>query len=111
MTTSQSATTINRRVPERTCVGCHQKKSKWDLVRVVRSSQGGIVIDHNGKEKGRGAYLCKNSECWELASKDHRKNRLGYALRTGLTAEDRTVLSEYSKTICRSLDLEKKVIL
>ena len=40
---------------------------KAQLVRVVRSNQGPIVVDTSGRESGRGAYLCHIPECWGRA--------------------------------------------
>jgi len=61
-----------RRVPQRTCVGCHQVKEKRALVRVVRDPQGIVSIDVTGKSSGRGAYICPNIQCLEMAIKGNR---------------------------------------
>lgn len=58
-----------KKVPERQCVGCREKREKRDLLRVVRSPEGDISIDFTGKKSGRGAYLCKNSACLKKAKK------------------------------------------
>jgi|TARA_B100001750_G_C15507896_1_gene601627 predicted RNA-binding protein YlxR (DUF448 family) len=34
-------------------------------VRIVRTAQDNLDIDTNGTLAGRGAYLCKNVDCWE----------------------------------------------
>ena len=70
-----------RRLPERSCVACRTPRPKHDLVRVVRSPQGTVVIDPTGRMPGRGAYLCHNAECWNLAG---RKRSLEHALRVAL---------------------------
>ncbi|MCH7712990.1 MAG: YlxR family protein [Chloroflexi bacterium] len=54
-----------RHIPERTCVGCGQKRPKRELVRVVRTPQGGLLLDTTGKTPGRGAYLCHHPMCWK----------------------------------------------
>ena len=51
------------------CVVCRTKQEKKALIRVVRSPDGKIVLDHKGKANGRGAYLCKNQECVDGAKK------------------------------------------
>lgn len=58
-----------RKVPMRQCVGCKQLKPKKELVRVVKNSEGEISIDLVGKKPGKGAYVCKNSECFKAARK------------------------------------------
>lgn len=54
----------------RMCVGCHEMKAKKELIRVVKSPEGEINVDLKGKAPGRGAYLCKNKNCVDLASKN-----------------------------------------
>lgn len=62
-------------VPERTCIGCSEKKDKKELIRIVKSQEGNISIDLTGKSNGRGAYICKNIECLEKAMKTKRLER------------------------------------
>lgn len=59
-------------LPQRTCIGCNEKKNKKDLIRVVRSKDGEITIDRTGRANGRGAYLCDCIECLEKAIKNKR---------------------------------------
>ncbi|PKB64516.1 MAG: hypothetical protein BZY80_02580 [SAR202 cluster bacterium Io17-Chloro-G2] len=54
-----------RHIPERTCVGCGQKRPKRELVRVVGTPQGSLLLDTTGKNPGRGAYFCRQSTCWK----------------------------------------------
>lgn len=58
-----------RRAPERTCVGCREKKEKKMLARIVRRPDGSIVYDPTGRQNGRGAYLCRRVECLKKAEK------------------------------------------
>jgi len=58
-----------RKIPLRKCVGCGQMKPKAELVRVVRTTEGGCGIDPTGKQQGRGAYVCANPECTSKAQK------------------------------------------
>lgn len=59
-----------KKIPMRMCLGCGQMKPKRELLRVVRAADNGdIRIDRTGKLAGRGAYICKNSECFEKAYK------------------------------------------
>ena len=47
-------------------------KPKKELMRVVKSSDGLIGLDFTGKKNGRGAYICKSSECFNKARKTRR---------------------------------------
>ena len=82
----------SKRLPQRTCISCRQIKEKKALIRLVFVENGVIGVDISGKKPGRGAYLCPNKVCWELALK---KNRLEYALRTKLSDDNRQILTEY----------------
>lgn len=68
----QQNTEKRRRIPERRCVGCGEHFPKNTLIRVVRSPEGEISLDFTGKKAGRGAYLCRNSECLRRARKSRR---------------------------------------
>ncbi|HRX13461.1 MAG TPA: YlxR family protein [Eubacteriales bacterium] len=52
-----------KNIPMRMCLACRQMQPKKDLIRVVKTPDGDIVVDTTGKANGRGAYLCKNDEC------------------------------------------------
>lgn len=82
--------------PQRTCIACRLIREKKALIRIVRTENGVAEIDVFGKKSGRGAYLCSNKVCWELALK---KNRLEYALRTKLNEGTRQILVEYSRNL------------
>lgn len=64
-----------RRVPLRTCVGCRTQHGKKELVRVVRTPEGEVMLDATGKKSGRGAYLCARRECLEAARKSKALER------------------------------------
>ena len=59
-----------KKVPLRQCVGCGEMKGKKDMMRVLKTAEGGICLDTTGKKNGRGAYVCKNAECLKLARKN-----------------------------------------
>ena len=61
-----------KKIPERKCVGCGEKKPKKDLIRVLRTPEGQIVLDRTGKMSGRGAYLCPSVSCLKKAVKQRR---------------------------------------
>ena len=51
---------MNKKVPMRQCVGCGEMKGKKEMMRVLMTADGDIVLDVTGKKNGRGAYLCKS---------------------------------------------------
>ena len=59
----------------RRCAGCMQYMNKKELYRFFVSDTGDIGIDATYKAGGRGAYICKNSECLENAFKRHALDR------------------------------------
>ncbi len=74
-----------RKVPTRTCTACGTASDKRRFVRVVRTPEGHVEIDRSGKANGRGAYLCADPDCFEIARK---RRRLDSALRVGLKEDD-----------------------
>lgn len=60
---------MNKKVPLRQCVGCGEMKNKKEMMRVIKTSEGEILLDTTGRKNGRGAYLCKQKECLEKAIK------------------------------------------
>ena len=56
----------------RMCLGCNEMKPKMELIRVVKSPEGDISLDFKGKAAGRGAYICRSTECLEKARKARR---------------------------------------
>ncbi len=64
-----------KKVPLRRCIGCYESKSKAELCRVVKKTDGDICIDKTGKINGRGAYICYNIECLEKAIKAKKFER------------------------------------
>ncbi|MCF2556046.1 MAG: YlxR family protein [Bacteroidales bacterium] len=61
-----------KKIPIRRCVGCGEGKPKKELVRVVRSAAGEVNLDLTGRMPGRGAYLCRDTECLRKARKARR---------------------------------------
>jgi predicted RNA-binding protein YlxR (DUF448 family) len=78
------STDTNRRYPTRTCVACRTERQKRDLVRVVRTPDGTVMLDLSGRQPGRGAYLCADGSCWKAAV---RKRSIERALEVTLPAE------------------------
>ena len=64
-----------RKIPQRQCVGCRESKDKSELIRVVKTPEGEIVLDRTGRTNGRGAYLCECKECLNKARKTNALSR------------------------------------
>lgn len=58
-----------KKIPMRTCVVTHEKCEKKDLLRVVRTPDGKVIVDDTLKANGRGAYLKKDKDVIEKARK------------------------------------------
>ena len=57
-------------VPQRMCEGCRRRFARDNLVRFMVDDSGGarmVVIDSDGHSKGRGAYTCASTECFQRA--------------------------------------------
>ncbi len=54
---------MEKKLPQRMCIACKEKKDKKDLIRIVRSKEGVISLDFTGRAAGRGAYICKDINC------------------------------------------------
>lgn len=64
-----------KKIPMRSCVVTREKFPKNELVRVVRTPQGNVIVDTTGKANGRGAYLKKDLTVFEKAQKSKILNR------------------------------------
>jgi uncharacterized protein len=84
-----------RPAPQRTCISCRSTGDKRELVRIVRGPEH-VEVDLSGKKPGRGAYLCRNADCWQQAL---RKGRIDAALKTRLAADDRLQLTQFVTTL------------
>lgn len=56
-----------KKIPLRKCTGCQEMKSKKEMMRILRTSEGDIILDTTGRKNGRGAYVCCTMECFEKA--------------------------------------------
>ena len=65
------------------CVACRRTRPKRELIRLVRTAEGGVAVDLTGKMNGRGAYLCPEDPCWTLAE---RRKAVERALSVSLDA-------------------------
>jgi len=85
-----------RHVPLRTCIACRQSKDKRELVRLVRTSEGELVVDETGKKNGRGAYLCRQRTCWEKALQGNQVSR---SLKMEVGENERQVLADWMEKL------------
>ena len=60
---------MQKKIPQRQCMGCRERKAKKDMIRVVRGTDGNVSLDFGGKLNGRGAYICPDAECLKKAIK------------------------------------------
>ena len=58
-----------RKIPLRTCVITKESLPKQELLRIVRTPEGDVVVDETGKLNGRGAYIKKDITVLEKAKK------------------------------------------
>ena len=66
---------MQKKIPQRQCMGCRERKAKRELIRVVRTPEGTVSLDFSGKMNGRGAYLCPNPECLKKALRSKALDR------------------------------------
>lgn len=70
---------------ERLCIVCRKRKSKEELIRIVRTQEGLVRVDPFKKLPGRGAYICSNIECIDRLK---REDSLNYALKMKINREE-----------------------
>ena len=73
-----------KKQPQRTCMGCNERKDKKELIRIVKNKNNEVSIDRTGKKEGRGAYICDDIKCLEKVIKSKRLERV---LETEITQE------------------------
>jgi len=73
----------------RTCIGCRRVAEPAELVRVARRPDGSIGVGR--AEPGRGAWLCPDVSCFEMAV---RRRAFGRALRIEIGADELASLHE-----------------
>jgi uncharacterized protein len=64
-----------KKLPQRQCIGCGEMKNKKEMIRVIKTPEENIIIDATGKKNGRGAYICKSTECFRKAVKSRGLER------------------------------------
>ena len=64
-----------RKIPYRKCVATQESHPKKDLIRVVKTPDGQVIVDLSGKANGRGAYIKKSREALAIAIKKKALSR------------------------------------
>ena len=75
---------MQKKIPQRQCMGCRERKAKRELIRIVRRTDGVVSLDFSGKLNGRGAYICPDPECLK---KVQRSKALDRSLETTIPEE------------------------
>ena len=73
-----------KKIPMRMCIGCREMKEKREMIRIVRTPEGNAEVDPTGKKSGRGAYICRQTECLRRSI---RQKQLERQLEITLTPE------------------------
>ena len=66
---------MQKKIPQRQCMGCRERREKRQMIRVVRTPEGNVNLDFGGKMNGRGAYICPNPECLKKALRSKALDR------------------------------------
>ena len=66
---------MQKKIPQRQCMGCRERKAKREMIRVVRGTDGTVSLDFGGKMNGRGAYVCPDAECLKKALRSKALDR------------------------------------
>lgn len=88
-----------KHVPLRTCVACRTKGPKAQFARIVRTPEGEVVIEPARNVPGRGAYICRRLECWQLAIE---KGRLAHTLKGPIPPPARAMLLAQAREMYRT---------
>lgn len=86
-----------KRNPKRMCIVCREMHDKKELIRLVAGSNGQIIADIEFKLPGRGAYVCKNTQCIEKMKKQKVLSR---TFRREVKDAEYELLTEAINAIC-----------
>lgn len=87
-----------KKIPMRQCCGCRTMGNKKDMIRVIRTPEGEVVLDTTGRQNGRGAYICPTMDCLLAAIKNRGIER---SLNVSIPKEVTELLIEEMKKIDR----------
>ena len=66
---------MQKKIPQRQCMGCRERKAQREMIRVVRGVDGTVSLDFGGKMSGRGAYVCPDLNCLKKALRSKALDR------------------------------------
>ena len=66
---------MQKKIPQWQCMGCRERKPKRDMILIVRTPEGVVILDLGGKMNGRGAYICPETECLKKVQKSKALER------------------------------------
>ena len=66
---------MQKKIPQRQCMGCRERKPKKEMIRIVRTPEGVVTLDFSGKMNGRGAYICPDPACLKKVQKSKALDR------------------------------------
>ena len=105
-----------KKIPTRQCLGCNEHKPKKELLRVLRTPEGEIVLDFTGKKSGRGAYICYDVKCLKKARKsmmqetELQKFTVFKDLVKGILGKDKTIeLLQEAEELMQYYDYEMAI--
>ena len=87
MMAKQTKKVKEKHIPMRTCIAIGIKLPKNELLRLVRTSDGGVKVDPRSKLEGRGANISMTLEAFDLAIKKRAIPR-ALKLERSLTKEE-----------------------
>ena len=68
-------------------------------MRVVRTAENRVQADPTGKKAGRGAYLCRQRDCWDIALNNRGRLEQALKLEKSIDPEDLARLRDYAATL------------
>lgn len=86
-----------KHIPQRTCIACRTVRGKREFVRIVYGPERHVQADATGKKSGRGAYLCRQLECWDEALAQPQRLQQALKMDERISEEDLIHLREAGK--------------
>ena len=84
-----------KKIPLRKCIVTGELLPKKELLRIVKTPDGSVVLDETGKLNGRGAYLKKSNEALEIVQKKNLfKKTLGVEIDDELYEQIRLIINK-----------------
>jgi uncharacterized protein len=83
-----------KHIPQRTCIACRTVRGKREFVRIVRTPDERVESDETGKKAGRGAYLCRQRDCWAQALEQPQRLQQALKMDHRISQEDLVRLRE-----------------